>query len=127
MLAFPLVVIPPDVQRYLDRIIAKNEGLDAHWTTDVVLPTAGIDLQTRLSECDACEPYIQHIRSAEVAKRRAEAHVVAAQADQARLEADRFRKRLDATPPLLDNPIPVAVPEFRVQLEKEPAAEPPPN
>ena len=92
-----------------------------------MLPTPGIRLQTRLSECDSCEPYIQHIRGAEVTKRRAEAHLVAAQAEQARLEADRFRKRLEATPPLLDNPTRVVVPELRVQLEKEPAEEPPPN
>jgi hypothetical protein len=127
-LAFPLVgPVPPNVQAYFDRIITSNTRLDAEWTTEVELPTPGIHLQTRLSDCDACEPYIQHIRSAEVAKRRAEAHLAAAQADQARLEAERFKKRLDATTPLLDNPTPTVVPEFRVTLEKEPAEEPPPN
>jgi hypothetical protein len=115
-LAFPLVTLTSALRKYLEQIAAANTALDpVCGETDVILPTPGIHLQTRLSECDACEPYIEGIRRAEVAKRNAEA-------EQAQLEAERYRKRLeksDGDQTLLDDPSPTVIPPLRVVLDKE--------
>src|SRR5262249_43402183 len=73
-LAYPVRgVLSPGVQSLFDRVLWSNTALGEISSSDpVVLPTTGIDLQTRVGECDACEPYIQKIRDVDVRKRNAE-------------------------------------------------------
>src|SRR5262249_39140622 len=114
-LAFPLVTLTGSIRKYFDQLAASNTKLDpVCGETEVVLSTAGVHLQTRLSECDACEPYIRDIRKAEVAKRDAEA-------EQAKREAERYKKRLeksDQNETLLDDPSPAVIPPLHVILDK---------
>ena len=122
LLAFRLISLTANLRKYFEALAVSNAQLDPICgEADVVLPTAGIHLQTRLSERDACEPYIDDIRAAEVAKRNAEA-------EQAQLEAQRYKKRLEksaADPTLLDNPAPTVIPPLHVIVDQQSASQPP--
>lgn len=76
----------------------------------VVLPTPGVHMQVRLGTCDAAEPYVTELREIELSERRARAALAQAEAEQAGLERDRLEARLQASPPLLDDPQPDAAP-----------------
>ncbi|MBF5046056.1 hypothetical protein FGE12_26820 [Aggregicoccus sp. 17bor-14] len=127
LLAYPLQrTLSPALRQYFERVLGQNTALDAPCgVSDVVLPTPGIHLQTRLSPCDACEPYLQGVREAEVRKRNAEADVLVAKAKQEQVEVRRLKKRLRGDTPVLDDPFRPELPQLRVAVESVPSTPPP--
>lgn len=73
----------------------------------VVLPTPGVNVNSRLGKCSAAEPFVEDSRSAEVELARARLRLAQAEADSAAAEAKR-RRRLLATDDL--SPFAPAVP-----------------
>jgi hypothetical protein len=102
----------PAVKQRLDDIIAKVKDLAVDSDVEhIVLPTPGFHVEPKLSECCACEDFVQDGRALELQQRRAKAK-------QEELEADRRAKRLSATPPQLEPFDPAATP---VQLAVTPS------
>lgn len=121
-LAYPVRgLLRPRAQSLFDRILSSNAGLDqVDYSDPVELPTTGIDLQTRVGECDACEPYIQKIRDADVRKRNAEADALEAKAEQEQLEVERLKSRLGLKAPMLDDPFRPQLPALQVEVTNPP-------
>jgi hypothetical protein len=79
------------------------------------LPTPGLVIEPKLSNCSACEDFVEEGRKIELRLR----HF---QAEQARLEVERLRARLNHNPPILSDDATV-IPPLTVNL----VTEPPPN
>lgn len=60
----------------------------------ISVPTGGITTEAVVGECDVIEEYVQRRRDQELRQRTAEADLAQARAQQARLEAERMKKRL---------------------------------
>lgn len=63
----------------------------------VTMPTAAHVVEAIIGECDACEDFIRESRVLDLQTQKAKA-------DQETFKAERLRKRLDQSPPLLDDP-----------------------
>jgi hypothetical protein len=72
----------------------------------VTLPTPGVSIEARLGECDACEEFVSKQRELELRQRAAEAKSAEERAKQEESETERYKKRLQATEPKLDDPDP---------------------
>jgi hypothetical protein len=72
-------------------------------TRTLSVPTAGIDVTSRLGDCDVCEPFVRESREIDLQGRRADVR-------RSRLENDRYAARLRKQPPLLDDPDARSVP-----------------
>ena len=75
-------------------------------TSRVVLPTTGTVMEARLGECDACESFIRLHRDLDLGVRAEELQQAAELTRKERAEAERYLARLQASPPMLDNPTP---------------------
>jgi hypothetical protein len=73
-------------------------------TRSVVIPTGATHVEGRLGRCDVLEPALVSEREQDLAERTARALLAHHAAAQEEAEADRFRARLDQSPPLLGNP-----------------------
>jgi len=89
---------------------------------ELVLPTPGVETQTRLGDCDACEHFILEHRRLDLEQKVAEVAAARAHAGQEASEAERYKKRLAQTPPNLDAPSPCCEGQtsLRVVLDKPP-------
>jgi hypothetical protein len=77
---------------------------------EVTLPTPGFVVEPKLSNCSACEGFVEKSRHIELELRKA-------QADQAKYEASRREKRLVSTPPNLD-PFDPGEPTLKIDLQQ---------
>lgn len=68
----------------------------------VTLPTHGTVLESRLGECDACEPFIQQHRQFDLALKAEEVKQAGERTRQEQAESQRLEVRLNQAPPLLD-------------------------
>ena len=68
----------------------------------VTLPTHGTVLESRLGECDACEPFIQQHRQFDLGLKAEEVEQASERTRQERAESQRLEVRLNQAPPLLD-------------------------
>jgi len=73
---------------------------------NVVLPTAGIALETRLGQCDGCEDFIVQHRALDLQQKAAEVLAAQQRAEQEKLETQRYQARLTSKQPLLEPPSP---------------------
>jgi hypothetical protein len=110
----------PEIAAWLDQNVVHNQGLLADPTTfTVTLPTGGVKVETRLGQCSTCEDFIENHRELDLAQKGAEVDLVKERVAQEKLETKRYQARLDATPPMLDDPDPSEKdPTVRVVLEK---------
>ncbi len=81
----------------LKKVLASVAGSVQPVTREVSVPTRGIEIQSRLGDCDACEDFI-------VKHRRHDLSLAHERVEQAKLETKRFEERLNQTPPLLEDP-----------------------
>ena len=101
----------------LDPLITNNPDIqDVSETENMILPTSAVVCESRLGECEGCEPFIEQSREIELRLRSAEA-------DQADEETKRLEARLAANPPLLDDPDCCDDSALRVEIVN-PAAKP---
>jgi hypothetical protein len=98
-LAFPVSLSAHEKLKtwFADNVTNNSELITVAGERKVTLPTPGIALETRLSQCDACEDYIREQRKIELRTR-------AAQASKEEHEAERYQQRLKQQPPLLEDP-----------------------
>lgn len=104
-LAFPVGTTIPTVAAFLKELF-DPEAEPLVLVDELTLPTPAVTLQSRLSACDACEPFIDQTREVDIRTRNASADREEALAAQEHAEAERRQARLAATPPLLDDPRP---------------------
>jgi hypothetical protein len=71
---------------------------------EVVLPTHGTTLESRLGQCSACEDFIEQHRVLDLRMREHEVALAEATAKLGAAEASRLEARLVASPPLLEDP-----------------------
>jgi hypothetical protein len=71
----------------------------------VTLPTGELALEGRLGRCGLCEDFINDQRRLDTALKAAQVDAAQAAAEQERAEAHRRTARLNADPPLLDDPV----------------------
>ena len=95
-LAVPLIADQPPLDKILADLKDSLRTIPSP-KDNLTLVTPGVSIETRLGACDACEPFIDETRAAEIRLRKAKA-------SQAELEAVRYQARLNATPPVLDDP-----------------------
>lgn len=104
------IVLPFRASKYagLAKILKDAiEGLDVaalSTEVEVVVPTRAIHLQTRLGECEGCEPFILRQRQLDIKDKRVKIRAAKAAARRSELEGRRLKARLDATEPLLEDP-----------------------
>jgi hypothetical protein len=94
---------------------AANEALAAGKEIedeDIVLPTPGMAISSHLGDCSVCGAHEEALQDAR-------ARMAGAEADAAEAEARRRQARLDANPPLLDEPEPSPTP-LHVTVERAP-------
>ena len=77
---------------------------EAENTVDVTLPTNGVMMEGRLGQCNVCEDYIVQIRELDLEQRQAEVDAAKQKALQEVQETERYKKRLQQDPPILDDP-----------------------
>jgi hypothetical protein len=70
----------------------------------ITVPTRGIHVQPRVGDCDVCEPAALRRQELELDARKAQVDRDVALVEQAELETERYRVRLQTQPPLLDDP-----------------------
>lgn len=87
----------PGLKEHLEEAIAAAQGAGSEDARDVVLPTAGLHLQTRLGECDALEPFLTGHREQDLAAKKL-------QVRHDELENERLEARLNAQPAQLEDP-----------------------
>jgi hypothetical protein len=83
----------------------------------VVLPTPGIELHTRVGECDALEPFAVKHREFDLEGAKQRVREQTARAAAAEFETDRFEARLKAKPPELDDPVTHSTGPLTVRVE----------
>jgi len=96
------VAVPFRAEHYAKLRDALADAIDAldgdgGLPKKVVLPTPGVQIRARMDDCDAAEPFVLKHRELDLAEKQAEV-------DRAELERDRLKARLDAQPPLLEDP-----------------------
>lgn len=97
---------------FTDNLTTNTDVTGLAGERTVTLPTPGIAVETRLSQCDACEDYIRE-------QRRIDLRTRAARASKDEQEAERYQQRLKQQPPLLDDPDRPEGP-LRIELEQRP-------
>ena len=105
-----------DVREIVGRV---SEAVRDDEPLKVILPTHGTVLESRLGECDACEGFIRDHRTEDVNLKKQEVALATAKARQADAEADRYEARLNAAPPMLDDPDPETEPRIVVRLDSD--------
>jgi hypothetical protein len=113
-IAFPLNVTsdPRTAALFKELVLDNDELLDMETSQAITLPTSGVHMEGRVGGCDTCEEFIKATRHLDLELRRA-------QVRQAKAEAERLERRVDAAE--LDDPKP-ELPTLRVKLESPPAA-----
>jgi hypothetical protein len=112
----------PEVNYWFEGNVLENkqELFEPSESYTVTLPTPGVTLEPRLGQCDGCEEFITESRMLDLRRTAAEAKSARERAQQEELETQRYEKRLDKDPPLLDDPDPnenrAAI---RVEVSKE--------
>jgi hypothetical protein len=107
----------PDLQRVVDQIAQRSVSDLDEVSRDVVLPTPGVHIQSRLGSCDTAEPYVQELRALDLEERKARVELIRRETETHQLDNERRRKRLSHKPPLLDaDPVPTAL---NVHVEPE--------
>lgn len=87
----------PNTARFFKELVTKNADLTKMTDGfDVTLPTSGVNLETSLSSCTACEEYVEEVRALDLSTRRAELGIKRAKEQQERREAERYHARLEA-------------------------------
>ena len=82
---------------FFDLLVTNNpELINRRNAQPLSLPTSGVDIENRLGRCTGCEGYIEQVRRLDLKTRRADLSTKRAVARQQRLEAARYRKRLEA-------------------------------
>ncbi len=100
-------------------LLAKVTSKDASKGTSVTMPTHGVVMEARIGQCSACEPFVEDHRKLDLQMRAAEVARAKAEANKAELEAERYKDRLAAKDPKLDDPTP-APPSLTVQVVGKP-------
>jgi hypothetical protein len=75
-------------------------------TDTIILPTPAVTMESRLGACDGCEAYIMKQRELDLQQKTAEVKAVEERAKQEAAETERYQKRLQQNPPVLDDPDP---------------------
>jgi hypothetical protein len=121
-LAFPVNLdAVPGAKQLVKEIIEENSGLDdLSLSASIPLPTSSVTMESRLGTCDACESFIQDSRALELRTRAAQATHTEATTDLVKEEVRRYKARVDASPPVLDDPRPETNP-IRVSIEQPPS------
>jgi hypothetical protein len=106
LIAIPLnAAINHEVSKILETYLTNNEPLTTYETTRTLsLPTPGITMESRLGACSACEEFIEETRRLELERKKKEVELSEQRLEQEKLETLRYRKRLEANPPTLDDP-----------------------
>jgi hypothetical protein len=107
-LAFPLnPAADQRLEAWLDANVTLNPGLANAPAVErfVTLPTGELALEGRLGRCGLCEDFIDDQRHLDSALKAAQVDAAQAKAEQERAEAHRRTARLNADPPLLDDPV----------------------
>lgn len=87
--------------------VLENEGLKNQSTsTTITLPTKGVTMEARLGQCDCCEEFIMKHRELDLKQKMADVNSAEERAKQEALETERYHKRLQQTPPMLEDPDP---------------------
>jgi hypothetical protein len=114
----------PNVMQWFKENVIDNPQLRdsaAPGLKRITVPTKGLSLQTRLGACDAAEEFIVEHRRLDIEMRKAEVDAARHRSGQEKEEARRYRMRLEASPPELDDPSPRGdAPPIRVQVDPSP-------
>lgn len=86
----------------IHKMLEKLREETRRFETCVTLPTHGTVLESRLGECEACEPFIREHRQYDLDMKAEEVEQAKERSRQARAESQRLEDRLNQDPPLLD-------------------------
>jgi hypothetical protein len=96
-----------NVTKWFEDNVLENDSLqDIPDPLTVTLPTKGVMMETRLGQCDACEEFITEHRGLDLKQKAAEVKVADERAKQEQQETERYKKRLQHHPPMLEDPDP---------------------
>ena len=118
----------PELEEWFEQNVRSDPALAVPSAPEeVIVPTKGVILESRLGECDACEPFITRHRELDLEQKQAEVKAAEEKVSQEELETQRYEKRLATKPkPLLDDPDPNAVePTFRILVDRQDDSAPP--
>ncbi|MDP1638086.1 MAG: hypothetical protein Q8K74_05805 [Candidatus Nitrotoga sp.] len=87
-----------DIRKMLKELREETRRFE----TCVTLPTHGTVLESRLGECEACEPFIREHRQYDLGLKAEEVEQAKERSRQERAESQRLEDRLSQDPPLLD-------------------------
>ncbi|WP_114751961.1 phage tail tape measure protein [Pleomorphovibrio marinus] len=105
-----------------EQLVVEEILKDTREPLCLTMPTAGMTVEPALGLCNGCEDFVRTHRELDLNVRRAEVHKAKAEAEQAVLEAERFKKRLAKD--LLGDPTPYeGANSVTVQVQAKPENE----
>jgi hypothetical protein len=97
------------------------------FTRTLTIPTRGVDVRSRLGECDTCEPFLADHRELDLEQTRVRLDIERERLAQARTQTERHQARLKQQPPLLDDPGGDPTGALNVVVASKPDDQPPPG
>jgi hypothetical protein len=110
-----------DAEKWFEAMVTGNDLLrrPAPEARTITVPTPAVGVQSRLGGCDTAESFVMEHRRLDVELREQEVALAKAKTEQATQEARRFKLRLDAATPVLDDPTPHGDGEpIRISLDR---------
>jgi hypothetical protein len=85
------------VQDFFNELVADNARLTGLADGfEIALPTPGLEIEPRLGQCNACEDYVQSLRTLDISTKTADLDLKRQQLEQEKLETERYLQRIKA-------------------------------